>query len=62
MYLNYGEIGQTVKGLMEEFQKKAKSQQKVESIADMKQFIDSYPHFKVEIDLYQYLIHNFMML
>lgn len=46
MYLNYGEIGQTMKGLMEEFQKKAKSQQKVESIADMKQFIENYPHFK----------------
>lgn len=46
MYLNYGEIGQTMKGLMEEFQKKAKSHQKVESIADMKQFIENYPHFK----------------
>ncbi|XP_075213228.1 vacuolar protein sorting 45 isoform X1 [Lycorma delicatula] len=46
MYLNYGEIGQTMKELMDEFQRKAKSQQKVESIADMKNFVETYPQFK----------------
>ncbi|BES99545.1 vacuolar protein sorting 45 homolog (S. cerevisiae) [Nesidiocoris tenuis] len=46
LYNNYGEIGQTTKELINEFQKKAKSQQKVESIADMKLFIENYPHFK----------------
>lgn len=46
LYLNYGEIGQTVKELMDEFQAKAKSHQKVESIADMKAFVEAYPQFK----------------
>lgn len=46
MYANYGEIGSTIKQLMEEFQRKANDHKKVESIADMKNFIDSYPQFK----------------
>ncbi|KAJ8876167.1 hypothetical protein PR048_024076 [Dryococelus australis] len=46
LYLNFGEIGQTIKDLMEDFQKKAKSHQKVESIADMKNFVEAYPQFK----------------
>lgn len=36
MYCNFGEIGTNIKSLMEEFQRKSKSQAKVESIADMK--------------------------
>lgn len=47
LYSNFGEIGQTIKELMEEFQKKAKNHQKVESIADMKTFVETYPQFKV---------------
>lgn len=47
MYLNYGEIGQTIKDLMEDYQKRLKKQQKVESITDMKNFVESYPEFKV---------------
>lgn len=31
---------------MDEFQKKAKSHQKVESITDMKNFVETYPLFK----------------
>ncbi|UYV72688.1 VPS45 [Cordylochernes scorpioides] len=46
MYLNYGEIGVNLKELVEVFQKKTKSQQKVESIADMKAFVENYPQFK----------------
>ncbi|CAK9796073.1 Vacuolar protein sorting-associated protein 45 [Anthophora plagiata] len=46
LYLNFGEIGQTIKELMEEFQRKAKKHQKVESIADMKNFVETYPLFK----------------
>ena len=46
MHLNFGEIGQVIKELMEEFQKKAKKHQKVESIADMKNFVETYPLFK----------------
>ncbi|XP_072934166.1 vacuolar protein sorting-associated protein 45 [Epargyreus clarus] len=46
LYSNFGEIGQTMKALMEEFQRKAKSHQKVDSIADMKNFVEQYPLFK----------------
>nr|CAG4647780.1 EOG090X03QA [Moina brachiata]SVE92924.1 EOG090X03QA [Moina brachiata] len=46
MYLNFGDIGQTIKSLMDEFQAKAKSHQQVESIADMKAFVENYPQFK----------------
>ena len=46
MYSNFGDIGNNIKNLMEEFQAKSKSHQKVESIADMKTFIESYPQFK----------------
>lgn len=46
MYLNFGEIGSNIKDLMEEFQQKSKSQAKVESIADMKAFVETYPAFK----------------
>ncbi|GIY20911.1 vacuolar protein sorting-associated protein 45 [Caerostris darwini] len=46
MYSNFGEIGVKIKELMDEFQKKTKSQKKVESIADMKAFVETYPQFK----------------
>ncbi|KAI4494916.1 PREDICTED: vacuolar protein sorting-associated protein 45 [Polistes canadensis] len=46
LYLNFGEIGQTIKELMDVFQGKAKKQQKVESIEDMKNFVETYPLFK----------------
>ncbi|XP_002123555.2 vacuolar protein sorting-associated protein 45 [Ciona intestinalis] len=46
LYKNFGEIGTSIKQLMEEFQAKTKSQQKVESIEDMKSFVENYPQFK----------------
>ncbi|KAK2081655.1 vacuolar protein sorting-associated protein 45 [Saguinus oedipus] len=47
MYLNFAEIGSNIKNLMEDFQKKKpKQQQKLESIADMKAFVENYPQFK----------------
>lgn len=49
IHSNFGEIGQVIKVLMDEFQIKSKSQKKVESIADMKNFVESYPQFKVNL-------------
>ena len=46
MYLNFGQIGSNIKELMDEFQKKAKSNQKLESITDMKAFVENYPEFR----------------
>ncbi|CEF69057.1 Sec1-like protein family and Sec1-like, domain 2-containing protein [Strongyloides ratti] len=46
MYLNFGEIGQNIKQLMTEHQEKAKTHQKLDSIQDMKKFIENYPQFR----------------
>ncbi|VDM41059.1 unnamed protein product [Toxocara canis] len=46
MYANFGEIGQNIKELMTEFQRKSQTNQKLESIADMKTFVEQYPQFK----------------
>ena len=36
MYLNFGDIGSNMKALMDDFQRSAKSNKKLESISDMK--------------------------
>lgn len=46
IFMNFGEIGTNIKQLMDQFQAKAKSHQKIESIADMKNFVEAYPQFK----------------
>lgn len=46
LYSNFGEIATAIKSLMDEFQKKAKDQRKIESITDMKNFVETYPQFK----------------
>ena len=46
MYLNFGEIGSNIKDLVESFTKQKQITQKVESIQDMKAFVETYPAFK----------------
>ncbi|KAH7695567.1 vacuolar protein sorting-associated protein 45 [Aphelenchoides avenae] len=46
LYLNFGDIGQNIKSLMNEYQKKAQTHQQLESISDMKRFVEQYPQFK----------------
>lgn len=46
MYLNFGDLGASVKHLVEAYQAKTKSNQKLESIADMQRFVENYPEFK----------------
>ncbi|XP_002734962.1 vacuolar protein sorting-associated protein 45-like [Saccoglossus kowalevskii] len=46
MYMNFGEIGTNIKELMDDFQRKSQSQKKIESISDMKAFVENYPQFK----------------
>jgi vacuolar protein sorting-associated protein 45 len=46
LYSNYGEIATNIKDMMDSFQKKAKEQKKIETIADMKNFVETYPQFK----------------
>lgn len=47
IHSNFGEIGQTIKALMDRFQTQFENQKKVESITDMKNFVETYPQFKV---------------
>ncbi|KAH7643781.1 vacuolar protein sorting-associated protein 45 [Dermatophagoides farinae] len=46
LFLNYGEICSNIKCLMEDFQQKTQQQKKIETIADMKSFIETYPQFR----------------
>lgn len=46
LYSNFGEIGANIKTLIDDFQQRAKSNQKLESISDMKNFVENYPQFK----------------
>eukprot|EP00128_Syssomonas_multiformis_P005301 Colp12_sorted_trinity150504_noHs@13588 len=46
MWSNFGEIGGAIKALVDQFQEKTKSNANIESIEDMKQFIENYPQFR----------------
>lgn len=46
MYMNFGDIGQNIKTLMNDYQLKAQTHQQLESINDMKRFVEQYPQFK----------------
>ena len=46
LYLNYGDLAQQVKTMMETFQAKTKSSKDISSIADMQAFVESYPEFR----------------
>lgn len=46
MYLNLGDLGQNIKSYVDEFQHKTKNSQKIESIAEMKRFVEEYPEFR----------------
>lgn len=46
MYLNFGELGKSIKGLVAEYQVVTKDTTKVDTIEDMQRFVDNYPEFK----------------
>jgi len=46
MFLNYGDLAVQVKELMDQFQAKTKSSKDISSIADMQNFVESYPEFR----------------
>ncbi|KAJ1920079.1 vacuolar protein sorting-associated protein 45 [Mycoemilia scoparia] len=45
-YLNFGELGESIRDYVNNYQSKSQSQQKIESITDMKKFVESYPEFR----------------
>lgn len=46
MYLNFGELGNTIKEYVDQYQNKTKSNANIESIADMKRFVEDFPEFR----------------
>ena len=46
MYLNFGDLGGNIKDYVEQYQSKTKSSANIESIADMKRFVEEYPEFR----------------
>lgn len=46
MYLNFGDLGQNAKEYVEQFASKQQSGHKLESIEDMKRFVEEYPEFR----------------
>ena len=46
MNLNYGDVSANAQKLIQKFQKEKSQQQKIDSIADMKAFLERYPAFK----------------
>ena len=46
MYLNFGDLGDTIKDYVQQYQSKTKTNASIESIADMKRFVEDYPEFR----------------
>ncbi|KAK3375076.1 Sec1-like protein [Podospora didyma] len=46
MYLNFGDLGGNIKDYVEQYQSKTKNNSNIESISDMKRFIEEYPEFR----------------
>ncbi|KAJ3223529.1 vacuolar protein sorting-associated protein 45 [Clydaea vesicula] len=46
MFLNFGELGSNIKEYLDEYQLKHKSSMNIESIDDMKKFMEDYPEFR----------------
>ena len=46
MYQNFGDLGGSIKEYVEQYQSKTKNNADIESITDMKRFIEEYPEFR----------------
>lgn len=46
MYLNFGDLGDTIKEYVQQYQSKTKNNASIESISDMKRFVEDYPEFR----------------
>ncbi|KAJ9623622.1 vacuolar protein sorting-associated protein 45 [Taxawa tesnikishii (nom. ined.)] len=46
MYLNFGDLGQNAKDYVEQFASKQQTSHKLDSIEDMKRFVEDYPEFR----------------
>ena len=46
MYLNYGDLGDAVKGLVDEYKAKSKGNESISTLEDIKDFFNRYPEFR----------------
>ena len=46
MYLNFGDLGGSIKSYVDQYQSKTKSTANIESIEDMKRFVEDFPEFR----------------
>ncbi|BFZ57335.1 vacuolar protein sorting-associated protein 45 [Savitreella phatthalungensis] len=46
MYLNFGDLGDVLKSYVESYQQRTDSNRNLETVADMKRFIEAYPEFR----------------
>jgi vacuolar protein sorting-associated protein 45 len=46
MYLNFGDLGQNAKDYVEQYASKRQGTLSLDSIADMKRFVEEYPEFR----------------
>lgn len=44
--MNFGDLGSNIKDYLDDYQRKHKSSQHIESIEDMKKFMEDYPEFR----------------
>ncbi|KAJ2373081.1 vacuolar protein sorting-associated protein 45 [Coemansia sp. RSA 2607] len=45
-YLNFGDLGMSIKEFVDTYQSKTQSHHQIESISDMKRFVETYPEFR----------------
>lgn len=46
MYMNFGDLGGNIKDYVEQYQTRTKNNASIESISDMKRFVEDYPEFR----------------
>jgi vacuolar protein sorting-associated protein 45 len=46
MYMNFGDLGSSIKEYVDQYQSKTKSNTNIESIEDMKRFVEDFPEFR----------------
>ena len=46
MYMDFGELGEAVKSLLEQYQQQSKGNESIQSLEDIRNFLDRYPEFR----------------
>ena len=46
MYMDFGELGEAVKNLLEQYQQQSKGNDSIQSLEDIRRFLDRYPEFR----------------